>query len=263
MVKKAVSLAAAAIGLLFMGAPNVWAVENDALAACLAEVPGAVTAQAVSEGDDTVCLGPEDDRVPSAGDDTYLWVGEEAEGSVAPSMGPTGYLMYADPGVDTLSLSRWSSGWTESYEVNGFGGMFGVRVFFDVEKITLTPQDDSFGDLNACGRLTENNGLVINAGAGDDTLNCVAGELIGGGGADVITGVALGTTVAAGAGSDLVIGDGDADSIRLGRGGDCAVVTRGGVDTVYGGIGRDGIVAGGNDVLVSAQDVTACIDPLG
>lgn len=218
---------------------------------CLAARPGAVTADAVTPGDDVVCLPSGTERVPSEGDDTYLWVGDEA-GELRPATNPdTAQPWYDDPGVDTLSLELWDGAWTDGDR------MFGVRVHFPVDGLRLTEHADTFGRADVCDRLTSNTGFLIDAGAGDDLVQCVTGQITTGEGSDTVVGVTLGTTVDTGAGGDHVIGDGDADSISLGSGDDTADVVAGAVDEVYGGTGTDVVQASRNDLLFSARMVAA------
>lgn len=241
------AVAAVAAGAAALIAPAT-AHAATAVEDCLAARPGAVTVAAVTPGDDTVCVGPTDVRVASAGNDTYLWVGTTAQ-AADKLTGDT----IDDPGDDTLSLALWTTPWTESFAPNGFGGMFGVRVFINVENIVYTPLNDRIGDPAGCGRLTANNGIGFALGAGDDTVNCVAGEISTGTGADVVRGVALGTTVHTGAGNDLAVGDANGDVIVLGSGADTAKVEAGGADTVSGGAGADTVFASRNDAVSSAQ----------
>ena len=112
-------------------------------------------------------------------------------------------------------------------------------------------------------------GIFVDGGDGDDVITAAAGddELVGGLGADVITGAGGDDILSGGAGDDEIFGDSGSDVIDGGdgddvvsAGGDDDQITGGagndtlkghrGDDTIHGGDGNDRILGGaGNDVM--------------
>lgn len=208
---------------------------------CLAQ-PGRVAATAVTDQNDAVCLGPDDERVASEGDDTYFWVEGDTNGLYPQGFTPGDPSSEIDPGYDTLSLSDWSTAY-----VDPANGMFGVSVWFVPDAVTYTDFDDVVGNPNACGSLTSSNDMEFRTGLGADTVQCMTGNIFTQGDDDTIIGVTLDSTANGGGGDDLVTGDAGADEIVLGPGDDIARVRNGGVDLVRGGAGFDTVRASKND----------------
>lgn len=235
---------------------------SEAVTTCLAAHPDAVAWDAVTDGNDLVCVDTL--RKPSAGDDTYLWVGADVDTAMV--LRSWGYA--EDFGHDTLSLADWSTGYVDQYDENGRGGMFGVRVIgVEVEQVDYTAHDDSIGWLPACSGVTASAGVQFNLGDGNDTVNCVAGIISAGPGDDRLVGISHGTILDAGPGDDIVTGDGDADDIVLGDGADVAYVEDGTedgavADLVDAGEGDDVVYADRADVVYSARLVLPAVDPV-
>lgn len=236
----------AILASVLLGGSPANAETSSAVDACLANHPGAVTYDAVTSGNDLVCV--DTDAVGSEGDDTYFWVGvDENPDTVLVAVNPA-----YDPGNDTLSLADWSHGFDESW------GFYGVHYLGTVvENIDYTAHDDVVGDANACDNLSGSAGVTFNTGLGADLVQCVVGTINTQGGDDTIVGVTLNATANAGGGNDTVTGDAGADAINLGSGNDSAYVVGKGVDTVSGGTGTDVVTASSNDVVTSATVKTA------
>lgn len=219
-------------------------IHSDAVLACLAAHPGAITfdlVQPAEQSNDVVCV--DEEFVGSLGDDTYLWVGADLD----PKMELRGDQ--TDAGQDTLSLADWTHGYVETE-----GGMFGVRYFAAVpETVRYTEFADVVGFRDACAGLTESSNINFITGAGADLVQCITGNIFTGVGDDVIFGVTLDTYANAGPGADRVIGDAGADQIFLGSGPDVARVEGGGSDVVLGGAGKDVVYASRNDTVTSAR----------
>ena len=258
--------AALSIALAVVAAP-AHADEGDPtpVETCLAAHPGAVAAADVTDENDTVCVDTV--LIPSAGDDTYLWVGADLDDEVVLTGKGT---FKPDPGTDTLSLADWSVPLVETYADNGYGGILGVRVvnIDSPEVVRYTDFDDVIGDPNLCPRMGAYDGSVTPishyTGLGADTVRCTIGNIFTEGGDDTIVGVSDGTAIDAGSGDDTVTGDGTADVIDLGAGDDTADVTDGGADVVEGGTGTDTVDASEDDVLTGvevARRVTAAKPP--
>jgi Ca2+-binding RTX toxin-like protein len=106
------------------------------------------------------------------------------------------------------------------------------------------------------GAEPANDKLVVNGGAGNDTINAAAlpaasiGLTIdGGAGNDIITGGDGNDTLIGGDGNDLVVGGRGSDTAFLGAGNDVFVWNPGdGSDTVEGQAGTDGLIFNGANV---------------
>lgn len=250
-VIKTTLAAVAAIGFTVLATPASAEEPNpQAIQDCLDRHPEAVMAQAVTEGNDLVCV--RDKVLPSPGDDTYLWVGADVDEDIILRGNSE-----ADPGVDTLSLADWTLPLIETYNEVGHGGLFGVRVIAvdDPEVVRYTALNDVIGDPNLCGRVGGPNvpDLALHTGGGADTVRCTFANIFTEGGDDVVIGVEQNVTVNAGAGDDKVIGDAGADTITLGTGNDRAFVEWGGADVVKAGAGDDTVWATRKDTVRSAQ----------
>lgn len=205
---------------------------------CLAAMPGAVTVENATDGDDTVCVDANGVLQPSPGDDTYLWVGAENGGHIdtprVPDSSGTPQAVL-DPGHDILSLELWTAAFTKG-QFNDPDDTYVAMV--DVEGVRYTPFSDNVGSLVHCN-LQSQGSITYETLGGDDTVQCVHGTLYTGDGNDTISGVSWAATVYAGAGDDHVDGDGDGDRINLGEGEDTVDVAGGGIDEVWGGPGID------------------------
>lgn len=222
--------------------------------ACVDAHPGAVDVTEVTDGPDLVCV--DDVIAGSPGDDTYLWVpSDESTGTLRLYLPLGNYPAYVqraatDDGQDTLSLADWTS---------PFDGAspWGTRISgLDASETTvLTPLADEYNpdqDPTTCATGDVNH-TTISTGAGDDTVYCVAANVVTGPGDDTVAGLSADSTVSTGSGDDTVTGDAGVQTVRLGSGADSANVRGGGADTVYGGKGADTVRRSANDVVHSAR----------
>lgn len=261
------SIAAAALVAVVAPATAAHADEagTDLVAQCITDNPGAVTDDAVTDGDDLVCVGDDQAINGSRGDDTYLWVTTNpatATIGVRRALDSQGHPVpgFTDLGHDTLSLALWPGAYTDT-------SMWGYRAFGvdATESLVLTGFNDTFnlpheGD---CG-LTENTDASIDAGDGDDTVNCVAGNITTGTGADTVNGASIDSVVDTGTGADTVenisvhttVDTGaDADTVT-GVGGDSEITTADGNDTITD-VAASTVTAGaGDDVIDNVSDAS-------
>jgi len=139
------------------------------------------------------------------------------------------------PGVDAGTLF---SGVT-AIQINALGGNDRINLAADVLALDGTAMD-----------------ATIDAGSGNDRVNCGAGDdtILGGDGNDTITDAGGMNNVSAGAGNDRVtlLGIG-AQTVDLGDGND-TLVTGDGDDNILGGAGHDKITAGHGHNIIDAGD---------
>lgn len=275
------TVASIAAALVAVVAPATAAHADTEVDQCLSAHPGAVTVDAVTDGNDTVCVGDNQTINGSLGDDTYLWVTADPAHSQTGAHrlmgGPDN--IGADPGNDTLSLADW----TFPFIDNGMG-LWGYRVFgIDAtENLILTSYDDTLGDATPGCAPTEVGNTTIDSGAGDDRLSCLSGNLVTGLGDDTVTGASQHAVVDTGDGADTVrdisvqttvTTDAGADTVdnvlgdsAVNTGDDADTITDVAASTVQAGAGDDvidtvtdasTIYAGtGNDTITNADAST-------
>jgi Ca2+-binding RTX toxin-like protein len=143
-------------------------------------------------------------------------------------------------------------GQADTVTVNGTGGNDQIQVTGAGASVTVAGLQET---VLITGAEAANDTLTINGGNGNDTINAaglpagVIGLVIdGGAGNDTITGSAGNDTLIGGDGNDTVIGGRGNDTATLGNGNDTFIWNPGdGSDTVDGGAGTDTLVFNGSN----------------
>jgi Ca2+-binding RTX toxin-like protein len=144
-------------------------------------------------------------------------------------------------------------GQADTVTVNGTGGNDQIQVTGAGTSVTVAGLQETVSITGAEGA---NDTLTINGGNGNETINAaglaagVIGLVIdGGAGNDTITGSAGNDTLIGGDGNDTVIGGRGNDTASLGNGNDTFIWNPGdGSDTVDGGAGTDTLVFNGASI---------------
>ncbi|MEM8794744.1 MAG: LamG-like jellyroll fold domain-containing protein, partial [Pseudomonadota bacterium] len=210
-------------------------------------------------GNDVIDGGTGSDTIDGgSGRDTIILSGDETGTTVDGGSGRDTIVLAADTTVDDFDPNR-----VERIDTNG-NTLFGT-------------DDDNRIDLTGVSQ-TGGNEVVIDAGAGDDTVTGTrqADTLFGGEGADTLDGGSGADTINGGIGDDTLFGGGGSDALNGGIGNDQLfggsgndVIDGGeGADTIDGGSGSDTIILSGDergttveggtgtDTIVLASDVT-------
>jgi Ca2+-binding RTX toxin-like protein len=153
------------------------------------------------------------------------------------------YFIGGDPVPQFGSLQQaqdFLTGVTLANPAPGSGFGPGDSIPLAPAAVTVSEDDQVFGDPGARAYFMGPGEDLVRAGAGDDTVAGQAGSdrLFGQAGDDVLRGNALGDRLGGNAGADTVLGGGGEDRL-FGGGGDDLVVGNLGEDTALGGPGDD------------------------
>ena len=223
-------------------------------------ITGSEQAETISggSGSDTLVLGGgSDSALGGSGKDRIVLEGDFDGSTIDGGSG--------GDDTDSVDVSDLGTGITLSATSGEAGtlsdGNGSTATFTDVEEIDATEHDDIV-DFSA---VTEQDGVTVDASAGDDSV-------AGGGGDDVLDGGTGNDTASGGVGNDLIYGGQGDDSLTTGTGNDTLYGGEGndrlanssGDDFLYGGVGEDELVASlgddtlfggtGNDSLVGGLD---------
>jgi hypothetical protein len=173
-------------------------------------------------------------RPPSASvvNHTLSILGTAGGDSISLSLTPDLSAMVVDFGDDSLD---------QDFALHDFSGV----------TVSLGGGDDTFVAAGSLVVTPVNAPLIVDGGAGDDTLTGGFGAdtLSGGPGADVLAGGAGDDLLSGGAGNDTVLGQGGADAVLLGGDDDVAVWNPGdGNDVVQGDAGYDSVLFNGSNI---------------
>ncbi|QCO55847.1 hypothetical protein EOK75_08875 [Pseudorhodobacter turbinis] len=183
-------------------------------------------------GNDTLYGGAGDDTLQSWEGNEFLYGGDGADTFLITEKTGATTISGGEGGTDDDTLdfndSSGTSGISATFSGNEKGsfahtGGVGTGTFEGIESVKGTEFND---EIDAS---STNSGIDISTAAGDDTV-------IGGSGADLISGEAGNDSITSGLGDDTVYGGDGADWINAGTG----------ADSVEGGLGNDSIY-GGND----------------
>ena len=237
------------------------------------------------DGADTINGGAGDDYIDGGGDaDSFFFSDTFGSDTIVGGEGGVD-----DDLMDFSNLSQGVQLVLSSTEAGSASSGTDSAVFSEIERFTLSNQDDSFDGTAATGAINVDGGGghdsivsgagadAIGGGAGNDTLEGNAGhDQIGGdAGNDSILGGSGNDTLSGGDGNDILRGGDDNDEIDGGAGNDHLYGNAGndtllggagndtlymgsGDDTLHGGVGGDYFIADdgfGNDTVTGGEDV--------
>ncbi len=197
------------------------------------------------DGDDTITGGPGNDTLlGGAGNDVFTWNPGDGSDTLVGGGGTDTMVFNGSAAAEVFAVTAVGSGFRFTRDVGGI-----TMDATEIETLTLNAlagnDSATVGDLTGVANLTAINLLM---GDGDDTVNAsgqanaaIALVIDGGAGNDTLTGSPNPDTISGGAGNDTIIGLGGIDVID---GGD-------GDDTITGGPGNEIQVGGaGNDTFI-------------